>query len=429
MSHAMNRSMSCSQRRASQRGSALLVVLVFAAIIAIMLYRELPVVAFEAQRQKEELLMDRGNEYKRAIKLYVRKFQTFPPSMEALENTNRMRFLRARYVDPFTGKDDWRVLHAGAGGTIIDSKIKLAGGANGAAGAIGGSLGAPSSVTNPFANSFVGGGGNPQGAANQFPQRPPAISNNPGGGGSGSSDMPMPGPQDSQGQAVDMANLPNQANGAVPYAGYPASPNNAAAGPTGNSNVDPSQYGQSNPMATSSGFPGAPGRFRGANPTGNSFAPGQFGGVPPTPAPQDPQSAMQSLLGNQNPTAIQPSALNNNSVQNGSFGQNGAAGGQQMGAMGNGTMGGGIAGVASKSTGHTIKVLNDQSERSLWEFVYDMQKEAQGNAAGAGQAPNGNNNNGGNNTNSGATLMQSNQNFQNNNNFGNVLTSAPAPNQ
>ena len=176
----MSRPLSCRQRRASQRGSALLVVLVFAAIIAIMLYREMPVVAFEAQRQKEELLMDRGNEYKRAVKLYVRKFQTFPPSMAALENTNRMRFLRARYTDPFTGKDDWRLLHAGPGGTIIDSKIKQAAGANGAPGAIGGSLGAPSSVTNPFANSFVGGAGNAQGAANQFPQRPPAISNNPG---------------------------------------------------------------------------------------------------------------------------------------------------------------------------------------------------------------------------------------------------------
>jgi hypothetical protein len=133
---------------------------------------------------------------------------------------------------------------------------------------------------------------------------------------------------------------------------------------------------------------------------------------------------MQSLLGNQNPTAIQPSAFNNN------VGQNGAAGVQQMGAMGNGgTMGGGIAGVASKSTGHTIKVLNDQAERSLWEFVYDMQKEAQANAQGAGQAPNGNNNSGGNNINSGAGATQSNQSFQNNNNFGNLPSSAATPNQ
>jgi len=110
----------------NEKGSALLIVFVFAAAIAIMLYKEMPVATFEAQRQKEQLLIDRGNEYKRAVKLYVRKFQTFPPSIEALENTNRMRFLRNRYVDPYTGKAEWRLLHAGPGGIIIDSKIKNA---------------------------------------------------------------------------------------------------------------------------------------------------------------------------------------------------------------------------------------------------------------------------------------------------------------
>jgi len=107
-----------------QRGSALLIVFVFAAIVGILLYREMPVVVFEAHRQKEELLIDRGNEYKHAIRLYVRKVGTFPPSIEALENTNRMRFLRHKFDDPFTGKYDWRFLHAGPGGMIIDSKVK-----------------------------------------------------------------------------------------------------------------------------------------------------------------------------------------------------------------------------------------------------------------------------------------------------------------
>jgi hypothetical protein len=73
--------------RQRERGSALLIVFVFAAVIAIMLYREMPVAVFEAHRQKEELLIDRGEEYKHAIKLYVRKLGTFPPSIEALENS------------------------------------------------------------------------------------------------------------------------------------------------------------------------------------------------------------------------------------------------------------------------------------------------------------------------------------------------------
>src|SRR3954471_14552093 len=119
-----------------ERGSALLIVFVLAASVAIMLYMEMPVAVFEAQRNKEQLLIDRGNEYAHAAKLYFRKVGQYPPTIDALENTNRMRFLRKRYKDPFTGKDDWRLLHAGPGGLIIDSKVNpvAANGANGANG-------------------------------------------------------------------------------------------------------------------------------------------------------------------------------------------------------------------------------------------------------------------------------------------------------
>ena len=92
-----------------ERGSALLIVFVFSAMIAIMLYMELPVVAFEAERAKEQLLIDRGNEYAHAVKLFARKFGMYPASIDQLENTNRMRFLRHRFKDPLTGNDDWRL--------------------------------------------------------------------------------------------------------------------------------------------------------------------------------------------------------------------------------------------------------------------------------------------------------------------------------
>jgi hypothetical protein len=65
--------------RNPESGYALLFVYMMAASLAIMLYMEIPRVAFEAQRDKEQLLIDRGEQYKRAIQLYVRKYNRFPP--------------------------------------------------------------------------------------------------------------------------------------------------------------------------------------------------------------------------------------------------------------------------------------------------------------------------------------------------------------
>src|SRR5947209_18361847 len=98
-----------SGRRKSEAGYALLLVYAMAATVAIMLYMQLPRVAFEAQRDKEQLLVDRGEQYSRAIQLYVRKFNRFPPDMAALENTQNIRFLRRQYIDPLTGKNEWRL--------------------------------------------------------------------------------------------------------------------------------------------------------------------------------------------------------------------------------------------------------------------------------------------------------------------------------
>src|SRR5579864_574695 len=107
--------------KSGDSGFALLLVFAMAAAVAIMLYMELPRVAFEAQRNKEELLIERGEQYKRAIQLYFRKFKTYPASIEQLENTNNVRFLRRRYPDPLTGKGEWRLIHVGPGGVFTDS--------------------------------------------------------------------------------------------------------------------------------------------------------------------------------------------------------------------------------------------------------------------------------------------------------------------
>src|SRR2546427_8672532 len=111
------------RREEQQRGFAMLLVFVMAAAVAITLYRERPRVAFEAQRNKEELLIERGEQYSRAIQLYVRKWKKYPQTIEELESTNQIRFLRKRYVDPMTGKSEWRVVHVGPGGVFTDSLV------------------------------------------------------------------------------------------------------------------------------------------------------------------------------------------------------------------------------------------------------------------------------------------------------------------
>ena len=56
------------QERSGESGFAMLLVFVMAASIAITLYMEMPRFAFEAQRAKEQLLVDRGEQYKLGIR-------------------------------------------------------------------------------------------------------------------------------------------------------------------------------------------------------------------------------------------------------------------------------------------------------------------------------------------------------------------------
>src|SRR5580658_6846247 len=111
------------QRRKGEQGFAMLLVFVMAAAVALMLYRQMPRVAFESERDKEDLLIYRGSQYQHAIQLYFVTFKRFPARIEDLENTNDHRFLRKRYLDPYTGKNEWRLIHTN-GMTLTDSKVQ-----------------------------------------------------------------------------------------------------------------------------------------------------------------------------------------------------------------------------------------------------------------------------------------------------------------
>src|SRR5579862_4934311 len=109
-----------------ESGFAMLLVFVMAAAIAITLYVEVPRIAFESQRTREQMAIDRGLQYERAIQLFYRKYRTYPQTLDDLETTRNIRFLRFRYLDPLTGKAEWRIIHVGPGGVLTDSLIKPA---------------------------------------------------------------------------------------------------------------------------------------------------------------------------------------------------------------------------------------------------------------------------------------------------------------
>lgn len=135
----------------AESGFLLLFVLFLAALMLIALAVAAPRIATSIQREREIELVHRGEQYKRAIKLYYRKFGTYPSSIDQLLDTNNIRFLRKRYTDPITGKNDWRIIHLGQAkvpplGFFGQPLTGIPGPTN---------VGTPVSATasNPFANS------------------------------------------------------------------------------------------------------------------------------------------------------------------------------------------------------------------------------------------------------------------------------------
>jgi type II secretory pathway pseudopilin PulG len=99
--------------RVLEEGYILVAVIFMLAIFIITLAVAAPRVAKELQRDREIETMHRGKQYMRALQLYYRKFGSYPPNVDALVNTNQIRFLRKKYIDPTTGKDEWKPIHYG----------------------------------------------------------------------------------------------------------------------------------------------------------------------------------------------------------------------------------------------------------------------------------------------------------------------------
>jgi len=314
----------------SEGGFVLLLVFAMAAAVAIMLYLELPRVAFEAQRSREELLIERGEQYKRAIQLYFRKFKQYPATMEALETTNNVRFLRRRYADPLTGKDEWRLIHVGPGGVFTDS------------------------ITQKKKKD------DKQENRNFFITEGPAI------GATIAESQRAAGPRRraSEGGQPQPGDQPGSDPNAV-AAGQPGSQ------PLGVTNVIP--------PAPVSGFPGTPNTpFNPSAPQSGAMMPD---GAPQPGSPGNPMPTGQPGVDPSQPGGAQAADLIRNLLtrprpfpgSDSPTGSNMPGGGSQIG--------GGIAGVASKVEKPSIKIYNERDQYNEWEFIYDFAKDR----TGAGQ--------------------------------------------
>jgi type II secretory pathway pseudopilin PulG len=99
--------------RPSEEGYILIAVMFMLAILIISMSVAAPLIKKSIQRDRDVETMQRGKQYIRAIKLYYRKFGAYPPNIDALVKTNDIRFLRKKYIDPTTGKDEWKPIHFG----------------------------------------------------------------------------------------------------------------------------------------------------------------------------------------------------------------------------------------------------------------------------------------------------------------------------
>ena len=377
----------------------LLSLLFLVAAIAVQVAISLPRVAMQAQRAREERLIYRGKQYKRAVELYFRKYQKYPEKLDDLEETNGQRFLRRRYKDPLTGEDEWRLIHMGADGRMTDSLIydieeeEDQQGSSNYGGArpnapLGSSAGFPG-----YSAGFASPNGRFRGAERARAVREsaaPAIPGQPAPGAYGAAEQ-----KGNQGEVDPNASAFGLAPGQPGQTGEPGARRRPVEGQyPGYSRVLP---GQIPPTAQRSGNrqrpPGPfgtqtrPGYPRGGGNRPSSNRPG-FGSPVFNPAGGQPGPGRRTSQ----PQGFGASGMNQQAAnvigrlltQPRPGGFQGIRGRRQSTATGQSSFSKGIAGVASKVEDRGVMVYEGRENYNEWEFVYDYRQETGFGTAGAG---------------------------------------------
>lgn len=115
------------------RGFTYLTVLFMVAILGLALASTGKVYSQAAHREKEEELLFRGGQIRKAIGRYYDESpgaKAYPKNLEELVKDNRWpvpkRHLRRLYTDPLTGKADWEFVKSPDGAGIMGVKSKSA---------------------------------------------------------------------------------------------------------------------------------------------------------------------------------------------------------------------------------------------------------------------------------------------------------------
>ena len=139
----------------SEEGYMLIAVMFMLAIFLIALSVAVPKISKQIQRDRELETMHRGKQYVRAVKMYYKKFGAYPTSVDALVQSNQIRFLRKKYIDPTTGKDEWKLIRFGQNKTQTLGFFgqPLAGSMPGMPGSPMGTPGAPGAPGSPTSTS------------------------------------------------------------------------------------------------------------------------------------------------------------------------------------------------------------------------------------------------------------------------------------
>ena len=200
--------------RRRDSGYMLLVLMLAVAVLTITMLGVAGNYRRSILRDREVEMIHRGVQYERAVRLYYHKVGSYPTTIEQLENTNKIRYLRKRYKDPMSRDGKWQMAH------ITDIKLPgvTLGGAGGLPGAGGTGLGTAAGGTGlGAANPLQASSSTPSSAAAGTAQS--ADGSNPGAGTGSSGGQTAAGTAPGNGPADDAGNGAGPVLGGGPMLG------------------------------------------------------------------------------------------------------------------------------------------------------------------------------------------------------------------